>query len=150
MSDYRNILDYLRVLEDRIVELNEFEIVYCVSVDTGFFKKSVNKEIAEWREAIAKALKTQASTSLKEMTNFLEEQGKVLANPPHDVENAKKILVSLDLIREKEVDEDLLIGPIEVRSAVSPPPPPRIFHFFIGTEKIRTRATTNLRGRTDE
>ena len=114
MSDYRNILDYLRVLEERIDELSPYEIVYCITLDTTFLKKTVKHEIDEWRQAIAGALKTQASLNLKEITNFLEEQGKVLTIPADNVENAKKILVAVDLIHDKQVDEDQLIGPIEV------------------------------------
>lgn len=114
MSDYRHLLDYLRQLEEKIEELNQFEIVYCISVDTHFLKLNAVKEIQEWRASIARVLKTQSSGSLKEIMDFLDEQGKVLATPAKDVESAKKILVSLDLIRDKEVDVDSLISPIEV------------------------------------
>ncbi|XP_055341393.1 dynein axonemal heavy chain 8-like isoform X2 [Paramacrobiotus metropolitanus] len=113
MSDYRHLLDYLRSLEEKIDELNSYEIVYCIAVDTHFLKQSAQKEIQEWRASVARALKTQSSGSLKEITNFLDEQAKVLQTPAKDVESAKKILVALDLIRDKEVDVDSLISPIE-------------------------------------
>lgn len=119
MSEYRQLLDYLQSLEQKISELNQSEIVFCIVLDTTFLKQTVLKELQEWRAAIAKCLKNQTTAHLNDITNFLDEQNKVLAQPPENVETAKKVLVALDLIRDKDVDVDKIISPIEVRTFMS-------------------------------
>lgn len=82
---------------------------------TERLKLGMTTEIRSWCVAYGKAVSTKYSGVMKEVFEFVEDCSKKLSRPIKDLDDIRNAISVLIEIRQKEVDIDMNIGPVEVR-----------------------------------
>lgn len=82
---------------------------------TASLKKSIAVEVQAWRLLICQQLNVRYKGILDEVVQFIDEQSVNLGRPITDLEDVRQAMVALEAIRQKEIEIDMIISPIEVK-----------------------------------
>jgi dynein heavy chain len=97
-------------------EIEEFSPVYQVGsiiYITDNLKRSLLQEISNWKLAYGKAMNEKAATDMKNLLEQIEDIQKRLSRPCKDLDDIRAHMNALNQIKEKEIEIDRTITPIE-------------------------------------
>jgi dynein heavy chain len=97
-------------------EIEEFPSTYQVGsiiYVTDNLKRSLLTEISNWKLAYGKAMNEKAALDMKNMLELIEDIQKRLSRPCKDLEDIRAHMAALNQIKEKEIQIDRTITPIE-------------------------------------
>lgn len=77
-------------------------------------KRSIVVEIRAWRLLICQQMNQRYSTILDEIVQFIDDQAIMLNRPITDLEDVRQAMGALESIRQKQIEIDMIIPPIEV------------------------------------
>lgn len=97
-------------------EIEEFPSTYQVGsiiYVTENLKRSLLTEISNWKFAYGKAMNEKAALDMKNLLELVEDIQKRLSRPCKDLEDIRAHMAALNQIKEKEIQIDRTITPIE-------------------------------------
>ena len=98
------------------IEIEEFSNSYQVGsiiYITDSLKRSLLQEISNWKMAYGKAMNERASADMRQLVEMIEDVQKRLSRPCKDLDDVRAHMNALNLIKEKEIQIDRTITPIE-------------------------------------
>ena len=81
---------------------------------TAPLKLALTVEAQAWKLAFGRSLNDHYRVSMENITVFVGEFHKKLSRPVNDLEDVRMMMIALEEIREKEIDIDMELSPIEV------------------------------------
>lgn len=97
-------------------EIEEFPPSYQVGsiiYVTEDLKRSLLTEIVNWKMAYGKAMNNKASLDMRNLLETIDDTQKKLSRPCKDLDDIRSHMNSLNQIKEKEIEIDRTITPIE-------------------------------------
>ena len=97
-------------------DIEEFPHTYQVGsiiYMTESLKRALLQEINNWKLAYGKAMNQKTATDMKNLLDFLEDIQKRLSRPCKDLDDIRLHMAALNQIKEKEIEIDRTITPIE-------------------------------------
>ena len=97
-------------------EIEEFPNSYQVGsiiYVTENLKRSLLQEISNWKVAYGKAMNDKAALDMKNLVELVEDVQKRLSRPVKDLDDVRAHMNALNQIKEKEIQIDRTITPIE-------------------------------------
>ena len=97
-------------------EIEEFPSSYQVGsiiYITDNLKRSLLQEISNWKMAYGKAMNNKAALDMRNLLETIEDTQKKLSRPCKDLDDIRSHMNSLNQIKEKEIEIDRTITPIE-------------------------------------
>jgi dynein heavy chain len=97
-------------------EIEEFQNSYQVGsiiYVTENLKRSLLQEISNWKIAYGKAMNDKAALDMKNLVELIEDVQKRLSRPVKDLDDVRAHMNALNQIKEKEIQIDRTITPIE-------------------------------------
>ncbi len=98
------------------IEIEEFPQTYQVGsiiYMTDNLKRALLQEISNWKLAYGKELNNKAASDMKNLLDLVEDIQKRLARPCKDLDDIRLHMSALNQIKEKEIEIDRTITPIE-------------------------------------
>jgi dynein heavy chain len=98
------------------IEIEEFPLTYQVGsiiYMTDSLKRALLQEIANWKLAYGKELNNKAASDMKNLLDLVEDIQKRLSRPCKDLDDIRLHMSALNQIKEKEIEIDRTITPIE-------------------------------------
>ena len=97
-------------------EIEEFPSSYQVGsiiYITDNLKRALLQEISNWKIAYGKAMNDKAALDMKNLVELIEDVHKRLSRPVKDLDDVRAHMNALNQIKEKEIQIDRTITPIE-------------------------------------
>ena len=97
-------------------DIEEFPHVYQVGSIiylTDNLKRSLLQEISNWKLAYGKAMNEKAALDMKNLLDQIDDVQKRLSRPCKDLDDIRAHMNALNQIKEKEIEIDRTITPIE-------------------------------------
>jgi dynein heavy chain len=98
------------------IEIEEFPLTYQVGsiiYMTDSLKRALLQEISNWKLAYGKELNNKAASDMKNLLDLVEDIQKRLGRPCKDLDDIRLHMSALNQIKEKEIEIDRTITPIE-------------------------------------
>ena len=70
-------------------------------------------EIRAWKTLFGRRLNIQYRQKMDEIVEFQEEHSKRLSRPIKDLEDVRQAMAALEIVRHKQIEIDMGLGPIE-------------------------------------
>lgn len=80
---------------------------------TDNLKRSLLQEISNWKLAYGKAMNDKAASDMRQLLEMIDEIQKRLSRPCKDLDDIRAHMAALNQIKEKEIEIDRTIAPIE-------------------------------------
>jgi dynein heavy chain len=80
---------------------------------TDNLKRSLFQEIGNWKLAYGKEMNDKAASDMRQLLEMIEEIQKRLSRPCKDLDDIRAHMAALNQIKEKEIEIDRTITPIE-------------------------------------
>lgn len=83
---------------------------------TGPMKLALSIEAKAWKMLLCRYLNEEYKKKMQDMISFITEYLKKLSRPIRDLDDVRFAMEALANIRDKEIEMDMIMGPIEVSS----------------------------------
>ncbi|XP_076449104.1 dynein axonemal heavy chain 5-like [Babylonia areolata] len=113
LLDYQAHIKSYEEVEAGIMELPEFYDVGPVSLLSAKLKLGLCAETKAWKVAYGKEANSQYGQLMKTVFDFTEDIMKRLSRPIKDLDDIRYAIAALKELREKEIEIDMSISPIE-------------------------------------
>ncbi len=90
------------------------QLVYLCLPHTAPLKCSLQVEARAWKILYGKHLNLQYKAKMEVVVEFQEEYLHKLNRPIKDLEDVRQAMAALEAIRQKQIEIDMSLGPIEV------------------------------------
>ena len=82
-------------------------------------KQALKVEIKAWKMLYGKHLNIKYKSMMDEIVDFEDEFAKKLNRPIKDLEDVRQAMAALEAVRQKQIQIDMCLGPIEVGASNS-------------------------------
>ncbi|XP_037081499.1 LOW QUALITY PROTEIN: dynein heavy chain 8, axonemal-like [Pollicipes pollicipes] len=113
LTMYRAEISKCRDLRDEVAALDDAHRVGPLQLSTEPLKMSLTVEIDAWTRAYASQLHQEYSIKLDDVTEFFKENSHQLAKPIKDLDDVRNAMECLKTVRERQIEIDMLLGPVE-------------------------------------
>jgi dynein heavy chain len=113
ITEIEAIMRGYRELEEEVEAIVAVHRVGPMDVLTKEMKMGFLMEIKEWKLSLCRQMSEKYKGKSAEISKFIEESGKDLNTPLKDMNDIRFVMNVLDKIRDKFVDYDMAITPIE-------------------------------------
>ncbi|CAH1269411.1 DNAH5 [Branchiostoma lanceolatum] len=113
LSEFEAQIFYYDQLADEIMAQTEFVNVGAIAIYTEQLKLSLTTETKAWMQHYGKYCNIKYRTEMDNIFAFIEELTKRLSRPIKDLDDIRIAMGALKEIREKQIEIDMSIGPIE-------------------------------------
>ena len=86
----------------------------CLHIYIDPLKQAVKVEIKAWELLYGKYLNQKYKQKMDEIVEFQEEYNTKLNRPIKDLEDVRQAMAGLEAVRQKQIEIDMALGPIEV------------------------------------
>lgn len=113
MVDLEAKFRHYRTLQAEIEDYPSSYQVGSIIYITDNLKRSLLQEISNWKLAYGKAMNDKAASDMKNLLDMIDELHKKLSRPCKDLDDIRAHMAALNQIKEKEIEIDRTITPIE-------------------------------------
>jgi dynein heavy chain len=113
MVDLEAKFRHYRRLQAEIEEYPNSYQVGSIIYRTEALKRSLLTEITNWKLAYGKAINEKAALDMKNLMEMVDDIHKKLSRPCKDLDDIRSHMDALNMIKEKEIEIDRTISPIE-------------------------------------
>lgn len=113
LQQYRAQIANFRQQREDVANMTKSHRVGPLQLSTEPLQLSLTVEIDAWTRAFASCLHDEYSIKLDEVTNFFDENSHQLAKPIKDLDDVRNAMQCLDVVRGRQIEIDMLLGPVE-------------------------------------
>ena len=77
-------------------------------------KQSLTVEVKAWRTLICRHMNLRYKALLSEIDSFMDDVLGQMGRPIKDLEDVRQAMIALESVRQRQIDIDASLGPIEV------------------------------------
>uniref|UniRef100_A0A8D0G5C6 Dynein axonemal heavy chain 8 n=1 Tax=Sphenodon punctatus TaxID=8508 RepID=A0A8D0G5C6_SPHPU len=118
LTEIRAEILYYATFEQEIEDLRPTISVGPIELNTGPMKLALSIEAKAWKMLLCRYLNEEYKKKMQNMITFLTEYLKKLSRPIRDLDDVRFAMEALSSIRDKEIEMDMTLGPIEESYAI--------------------------------
>lgn len=107
------MLLWFKTMQTEIEELPLTFQVGSIIYMTDSLKRSLLAEITNWKQAYGKEMNEKAASDMRRLLEMIDEIQKRLSRPCNDLDDIRAHMAALNQIKEREIEIDRTITPIE-------------------------------------
>uniref|UniRef100_A0ACB8GAZ6 Dynein heavy chain 8, axonemal n=1 Tax=Sphaerodactylus townsendi TaxID=933632 RepID=A0ACB8GAZ6_9SAUR len=113
LTEIRAEILHYATFEQEIEELKPTISVGPIELNTGPMKLALSIEAKAWKMLLCRYLNEEYKKKMQDMISFMTEYLKKLSRPIRDLDDVRFAMEALANIRDKEIEMDMTLGPIE-------------------------------------
>ncbi|KAK9411910.1 dynein heavy chain 8 axonemal [Crotalus adamanteus] len=114
LTEIRSEILHYATFEQEIEDLKPTVSVGPIELNTGPMKLALSIEAKAWKMLLCRYLNEEYKKKMQDMISFITEYLKKLSRPIRDLDDVRFAMEALANIRDKEIEMDMTMGPIEV------------------------------------
>ncbi|KAH0622614.1 hypothetical protein JD844_025060 [Phrynosoma platyrhinos] len=113
LTEIRAEILHYATFEQEIEDLKPTISVGPIELNTGPMKLALSIEAKAWKMLLCRYLNEEYKKKMQDMITFITEYLKKLSRPIRDLDDVRFAMEALSHIRDKEIEMDMTMGPIE-------------------------------------
>nr|XP_021145140.1 dynein heavy chain 8, axonemal isoform X1 [Columba livia] len=138
LTDIKEQILYYAAFEQETKDLNPTILLGPVELHTAPLKIALATEAKAWKMLLCQYMNEEYKKKMTDMMSFISEHLKKLARPLRDLDDVRFAMEALSAIRDKRIEMDMTLGPIEEAYAV-------LHRFEIQVTKEESEGVDSLR-----
>ncbi|XP_029140899.1 dynein heavy chain 8, axonemal, partial [Protobothrops mucrosquamatus] len=138
LTEIRSEILHYATFEQEIEDLKPTVSVGPIELNTGPMKLALSIEAKAWKMLLCRYLNEEYKKKMQDMISFITEYLKKLSRPIRDLDDVRFAMEALSNIRDKEIEMDMTMGPIEEAYTI-------LYRFEVEVTKEESEGVDTLR-----
>ncbi|KAL7987444.1 hypothetical protein Chor_006363 [Crotalus horridus] len=138
LTEIRSEILHYATFEQEIEDLKPTVSVGPIELNTGPMKLALSIEAKAWKMLLCRYLNEEYKKKMQDMISFITEYLKKLSRPIRDLDDVRFAMEALANIRDKEIEMDMTMGPIEEAYTI-------LYRFEVEVTKEESEGVDTLR-----
>ncbi|KAG8123396.1 hypothetical protein E2320_018801 [Naja naja] len=138
LTEIRSEILHYATFEQEIEDLKPTISVGPIELNTGPMKLALSIEAKAWKMLLCRYLNEEYKKKMQDMISFITEYLKKLSRPIRDLDDVRFAMEALSNIRDKEIEMDMIMGPIEEAYTI-------LYRFEVEVTKEESEGVDTLR-----
>uniref|UniRef100_A0A8C2TFR5 Dynein axonemal heavy chain 8 n=1 Tax=Coturnix japonica TaxID=93934 RepID=A0A8C2TFR5_COTJA len=118
LTEIREEILHYAMFEQEMKDLKPTLLLGPIELHTGPLKTALSAEAKAWKLLLCQYLNEEYKKKMLDMISFITKYLKILARPLNDLDDVRLAMEALSIIRDKKIEMDMTLGPIEEAYAI--------------------------------